>query len=272
MTTSKETQPVTPTVRHATDYSPGELMVVCAAREIVDAELVFVGMRLPLLAFMLAQRTRAPRAVALFENGIIRQQPAAELLYTMGDTPNLHGATQLADMQAVMSLLQQGRVGLGLLGGAQVDCHGNVNSTMVAGSDGQSLRLPGSGGACDIACLAGRTVIIMPHERRRLPEKVDYITSPGYGEGGDWRRRIGLAGGGPAAVITDRAVMRFDAAGAAYLASHHPGTSVAEIQADTGWELSGTAAAPETEPPTVYELNLLRDIDPEGFWTRRDRT
>lgn len=244
--------------------------MICAAREIADGELVFVGMGLPLAAFMLARRTHAPRAVALFENGIIREHPAAEILYTMGDSPNLRGANQLADMQAVMGLLQQGRVDLGLLGGAQVDRHGNVNSTRVgAATEGAGLRLPGSGGACDIACLARRTVVMLPHERRRLPERVDYLTSPGHGSGGDWRRRVGLPPGGPCAVITDRAVLRFDARGEAYLASRHAGATVEAIQERTGWSLRAAAPLAETAAPSVLELNLLREIDPDGFWTRR---
>jgi glutaconate CoA-transferase subunit B len=251
------------------DYTAGEMMVVSAAREIADEELVFVGMRLPLLAFMLAKRTQAPRAVALFENGIVREHPALELLYTMGDAPNLHGATQLADMQAVMSLLQQGRVDLGLLGGAQVDRYGNVNSTAVVGDDGTTVRLPGSGGACDIACLARRTTVIMPHERRRFPASVDYLTSPGHGGGGDWRRRIGLPAGGPSAVITDRAVLRFDERGEAYLASRHPGSTIEDILAHTGWDLQQPPGISETEAPSVHELNILREIDRDGFWTGR---
>ena len=151
--------------------TPVEQMVICGAREIADGALVFVGRGLPLAAFMLARRTHAPRAVALFENGIAREHPAAELLYTMGDPPNLRGANQLADMQAVMGLLQQGRVDLGLLGGAQVDRHGNVNSTQVGTAPaGGGHRLPRSGGACAIACLARRPVIMLPPERRRLPD------------------------------------------------------------------------------------------------------
>jgi glutaconate CoA-transferase subunit B len=270
--TSHRERADTPSPRLARDVTPRELMVTCAAREIRDAELVFVGMRVPLLAFMLAKQTHAPRAVALFENGIVREHPARDLLYTMGDAPNLHGATQLADLQAVMSLLQQGRVDLGLLGGAQIDRHGNINSTRVQGGDGHAVRLPGSGGACDIACLARRTVLVIPHESHRLPERVDYLTSPGFGDGGDWRQRVGLPGGGPTAIVTDRAVMRFDPAGEARLASRHPGVTVASIRERTGWPLQVLGGVPEdevpeTEPPTALEINLLRTIDREGFWT-----
>src|SRR5258708_8219240 len=144
-------------------FSLSELMVAATAREIRDGEVVFVGMRLPLIAFVVAKRTHAPGAVGLFENGVVRSTPARELIYTMADPPNILGATQCLDMLSVMSLLQSGRVHLGFLGAAEVDRFGNLNSTLVRGADGQSIRLPGSGGACDIASLAQRFVVLMEH-------------------------------------------------------------------------------------------------------------
>src|SRR5436853_4770534 len=128
-------------------YTMGELMVASAAREIRDSEVVFVGMRLPLIAFVVAKRTHAPNAVGLFENGVIRTTPAAELIYTMADPPNILGATQCLDMLGVMSLLQSGCVHLGFLGAAEVDRFGNLSSTEVRGANGLT-RLPGSDGAC----------------------------------------------------------------------------------------------------------------------------
>ena len=163
-------------------YTLGELMVASAAREIRDGEVVFVGMRLPLIAFVVAKRTHAPNAVGLFENGVIRSTPAPELIYTMADPPNILGATQCLDMLGVMSLLQSGRVHLGFLGAAEVDRYGNLNSTEVRSPKGLT-RLPGSGGACDIASLAQRFVVLLEHSKQRLPERVSYITSPGNGEG-----------------------------------------------------------------------------------------
>ena len=170
-------------------YTMGELMVASAAREIRDSEVVFVGMRLPLIAFVVAKRTHAPNAVGLFENGVIRTTPAAELIYTMADPPNILGATQCLDMLSVMSLLQSGRVHLGFLGAAEVDRYGNLNSTQVRGPKGL-IRLPGSGGACDIASLAQRFVVLLDHDKHRLPERVSYITSPVNGEGGTLRQRV----------------------------------------------------------------------------------
>src|SRR5580658_644340 len=213
-------------------YSMGELMVATAAREIRDGEVVFVGMRLPLIAFVVAKKTHAPSAVGLFENGVIRTTPASELIYTMADPPNIQGATQCLDMLGVMSLLQSGRVHLGFLGAAEVDRFGNLNSTEVTGPKG-STRLPGSGGACDIASLAHRFVALLEHDKKRLPERVSYRTSPGNGDGPGWRERIGLPRGGPSAVITTKAVLRFGDDGEAYLASTHPGIDVEDVIGNT---------------------------------------
>ena len=247
-------------------YTLGELMVAAAAREIRDGEVVFVGMRLPLIAFVVAKRTHAPHCVGLFENGVIRTRPAPELIYTMADPPNILHATQCLDMIGVMSLLQAGRVNLGFLGAAEVDRFGNLNSTQVQGKDGM-VRLPGSGGACDIASLAQRFVAMIEHAPHRLPERVAYITSPGNGDGRGFRKRVGLPRGGPAAVITTKAVLRFGEDGEAFLASHHPGISIEDVVASTGWKLRVSEQAPETAPPSAEELKAIREYDKEGFWT-----
>jgi glutaconate CoA-transferase subunit B len=242
-------------------------MVAAAAREIRDGEVVFVGMRLPLLAFCLARSTHAPTAVGLFENGVIRDSPALTFLVTMSDGPNVTGAVWCTDMREVMGLLQSGRVTLGFIGGAQVDRFGNLNTTYV-GPRGRAVRLPGSGGAPDIASLARRHVVIMAHERRRFVERVDYVTSPGHGEGGDWRARAGLPGGGPSAVITTLGLFRFDGATREMvLASAHPGVMVEEVQAETGWPLRLADRVTETPAPSADELAMIRRFDPQGFWT-----
>ena len=247
-------------------YTLDELMVVAAAREIKDGELVFVGMRLPLIAFVVAKRTHAPNAVGLFENGVVRSTPSPELIYTMADPPNILGATQCLDMSSVMGLLQSGRVNLGFLGAAEVDRYGNLNSTQVSGKNGM-VRLPGSGGACDIASLAQRFVALLEHSRHRLPEKVSYITSPGNGDGAGWRKRVGLPRGGPAAVITSKCVLRFGEDGEAFLASVHPGVTVEDVLADTGWKLKVGADVRNTPEPNPAELKAIREYDREGFWT-----
>jgi glutaconate CoA-transferase, subunit B len=166
----------------------------------------------------------------------------------------------------VMSLLQSGRVHLGFLGAAEVDRFGNLNSTQVKTSQGMT-RLPGSGGACDIASLAQRFVVLLDHDKRRLPQRVSYITSPGFGDGKGWRRRVGLARGGPSAVITTKAILRFDEDGQAYLASVHPGNTADDVVTNTGWKLRVPADVPVTAEPTAGELAVIRDYDKEGFWT-----
>jgi glutaconate CoA-transferase subunit B len=247
-------------------YTLAELMVASAAREIRDREVVFVGMRLPLIAFVVAKRTHAPNAIGLFENGVIRATPAPELIYTMADPPNIMGATQCLDMLGVMSLLQSGRVHLGFLGAAEVDRFGNLNSTEVRGPEGV-IRLPGSGGACDIASLAHRFVALLDHSKQRLPERVSFLTSPGNGDGPGWRMRMGLPRGGPSAVITTKAILRFDPGGEAYLASTHPGIDVDDVLNNTGWKLRVSEQLTSTPEPNAEELRAIRDYDKEAFWT-----
>jgi glutaconate CoA-transferase subunit B len=249
-------------------YSRSELMVTTAAREIRDGELVFVGMRLPLIAFVVAKRLHAPSATGLFECGVIRDTPAPELLYTMADPPNLLNATHCGDMLSVMSLLQQGRVNVGFLGAAEVDRFGNLNTTWGT-RDARQVRLPGSGGACDIASLSQRTVVLLEHDSRRLVPRVSHMTSPGNGTGDGWRRAQGLPPrSGPSAVITTMGLLRFGEDGEAYLASVHPGVSVEDVLSHTGWTLRVADDLVVTPEPTDAELSVIREIDPHHFWTK----
>jgi glutaconate CoA-transferase subunit B len=251
-----------------TDYTLPELMVTAAAREIGDREIVFVGMRLPLLGFLLAKATHAPSAVGVYELGITRETVAPEPILTMGDLPNLHRAQWLADTGDVMALLQRGLVDVSFIGGAQVDRFGNLNTSYVGGGDRGTTRLPGSGGACDLASLAHRHVIIMKHEKRRFVPRVDYITSPGYGQGKGWRRKVGLARGGPSAVITTLGIFRFDPeTKEMVLESLHPGKSVADVKDSSGWDVRVSPHLIETPVPSQTELEKLRAFDPAGFWT-----
>src|SRR5512132_3776911 len=190
-------------------YTRKELMVAAAAREIRDGEKVFVGMRLPLLGFAVAKELHAPNAVGIFENGVIRDWPALESIFTMSDPPNVARALCCGGLNDVMYLLRTGRVDLGFIGGAEVDRFGNLN-THWGKENGKRIRLPGSGGAADIAAMAKRCIIIMNHERRRFSPKVHYITSPGYGDGVNWREQHGLLGGGPSRVITSMGIFSFD--------------------------------------------------------------
>lgn len=251
------------------DYTLQEMMVVATAREIRDGEMVFVGMRLPMLAFALAKRTHAPRAFGLYENGIIRDAPSPELLYTISDPPNIPGAIYCNGVLDIMAFLHRGHVDVGFVGGAEVDRFGNVNTSVIGDPARPQVRLPGSGGGADIACLARRLVIIMEHDRRRFRERVDYVTSAGYGDGGDWRRQVGLPRGGPAAIVSTLGVFRFDeATKEARLSSYHRGQSVESVRANTGWELQVAPDVKETAPPTADEVRIIRGCDPHGFWTR----
>jgi glutaconate CoA-transferase subunit B len=252
------------------DYTSQELMVAVASREIHDGDLVFVGMRLPILAYAVARNAHAPSARGLFEVGLMRDQPAQGFLGTMGDPPNVAGALWATRMSNVMALMAQGKVDLGFIGGAEVDRFGNLNTSYVGDPARPKVKLPGSGGGADIAILSRRWVALMSHERRRLVERVSFVTSPGHGDGSPgWRRRNGLVGGGPAAIITTLGVLRFpDDGGEAFLASVHPGHTVDEVRENTGWDLKTTSDVKKTSAPTESELNAIRRFDPEGFWTR----
>jgi len=252
------------------DYTPQDLMVAVASREIQDGDLVFVGMRLPILAYAVARNAHAPRARGLFEVGLMRDQPAAGFLATMGDPPNVAGALWATRMSNVMALMAQGQVDLGFIGGAEVDRFGNLNTSYVGDPAQPKVKLPGSGGGADIAILSRRWVTLMSHERRRLVEEVSFVTSPGYGDGTPhWRKQNGLLGGGPAAIITTLGVLRFpELGGEAHLASVHPGHTIDEVRAETGWDLKVAEHVSETAPPSESELSAIRRFDPEGFWTR----
>jgi glutaconate CoA-transferase subunit B len=190
---------------------------------------------------------------------------------SVGDPRVMRGAATAAGLLEVFTfVLQAGRVDVGFLSGAQVDRFGNINSTSI-GSDHRhpTVRFSGSGGACDIACLAKRTIIIAKHEKRRFPEKVDYITSPGWLEGGNSRQRSGLGRGGPSVVVTTMGVMRFRPdTKAIYLASYHPDVTPQAVAEATGFTLD-IEDATKTAPPTRQELRILREeVDPERIFLR----
>jgi len=247
-------------------YTSQELMIAVAAREIRDRELVFVGMRLPIVAYAVARNTHAPNARGLFEVGLMRDHAASSYLGTMGDPPNVAGALWATRMSNVMALMAQGGVDLGFIGGAEVDRYGNLNTSYVGPPERPRVKLPGSGGGADIAILSRRWVTLMTHERRRLVERVSFITSPGHGDGSpDWRRRHGLLGGGPAAIITTLCVFRFPSGGGeAYVDTVHPGSTMAEVREMTGWDVSVGADVGQTPPPTAAELREIRQRSTVG--------
>lgn len=252
------------------NYTMTELMAVVAAREIKEGEVVFAGTGLPMLGAMLAQHTDASNCCLIFEAGTIASR-LDHLPMSVGDPRAMHGAALAADLNEVFThVLQAGRVDVGFLSGAQIDRFGNINSTSI-GPDPRhpKVRFPGSGGSCDIACLAKRTIIIAKHEKRRFPQRVDYVTSPGWLQGGDSRQKSGLIRGGPSAVVTTKAVMRFRPdTKELYLARYHPGVTAQEVVKDTGFALE-IEGATETPSPTHDELHILRDlVDPEKVFLR----
>jgi glutaconate CoA-transferase, subunit B len=249
------------------NYTLRELMVAAASREISDGDKVFVGMRLPLLGFAVAKETHAPSAIGIFENGVVRDWPALESILTMSDPPNVARALSCAGLNDVMHLLQSNRIDLGFIGGAEVDRFGNLNTHWVE-ENRKRIRLPGSGGAADIATMAKRCIIIMNHERRRFPARVHYITSPGFGDGADWRSRNGLIGGGPSRVITSMGIFSFDDnTREMMLTANHPGVSIENIKNETDWPLQIAPGIKETAAPTDDKLSAIRKYDPNRVWT-----
>jgi glutaconate CoA-transferase, subunit B len=242
-------------------------MIIAAAREIRDGEVVFVGMRLPIVSFAVARLTHAPNAVGFFECGIVRHEPTETMLYTMGDPGNQLGAAWCTSTCNLLGMMQAGRVDVGFIGGAEIDRYGNINTSYIGDFRAPAVKLPGSGGAADIAAMSQRLLAIMKHERQRLVHRVSYVTSPGYLDGRDARRSAGLKRGGPAAIITDLAVLRpHGEEHELHLASWHPGATPREVQDRTGWQLKLLPEAEETKAPTQAELDALRRIDKDGFW------
>jgi glutaconate CoA-transferase subunit B len=249
-----------------------EIMVHAAAREISDGDTVFVGTGLPMLAAYLARASHAPGVSLLFESGIVDPSPS-HLALGVGDFRLMHGATSVRGLHYVLSLLQKGSIDVGFLGAAEVDVHGNINSTIIGGDYRHpGKRLPGSGGANDIASSARSTVIMCLNRPDRLVPRVRYITSPGFLGGGDERERAGLRPGGPRMIITDLAVFRFDPiTRRAFVGSIHPGVAPATVVERTGFDLDVPDAAPRTPAPDDRTLALLRAMDPGGVYLRRPR-
>src|SRR5512133_4202487 len=219
-----------------TEYSSTELMIVNSARLLRDGDVVFVGVGLPNLACNLAQRTHAPNLRMIYEAGVIGARPA-RLPLSIGDATLVSGASSVCSMYDIFTLyLQRGNVDVGFLGGAQIDRYGNINATIV-GSDYEhpKVRLPGSGGAQEIAAWANRCYIMTPHQKRRFPEKVDFQTSAGFCYAGHDRREAGVRGGGPRAVVTNLGILEPDESGELILTALHPGAKVEDVKANTGW-------------------------------------
>jgi glutaconate CoA-transferase subunit B len=253
------------------EYTSAELMTIAASRELNDGEIVFVGVGLPNLAANLAKRTHAPNLILLYEAGVIGANPN-RLPLSIGDPCLVSGAQSVCSMFEVFGFyLQAGRVDVGFLGGAQIDRYGNINSTVIGNYGKPKVRLPGSGGGCDIASLAGRVLIVTPHELRRFPEKVDFITSPGFLNGKSERKKLNLRGGGPCAIITDLGILQFDdVTGEMMLMSVHPDCSFEDVIQKTGWDLKAADNLITTQKPSEEELLTLRQLDPTRIYLGKE--
>lgn len=230
-------------------------MAAVAARELVDGEVVFVGIGLPNLACNLARRTHAPNLVLIYESGAVGATPS-RLPVSIGDPALVTGSLMVCGMADVFQLfLQNGRIQVGFLGGAQVDRHANINTTVIGSYKRPKVRLPGSGGAAEIAIHAQRILIVAKLSPRAFPERVDFLTSPGD--------RV-------AKVITDKGVLERDAkTGELVLSALYPGVEPAAVQAGVGWPLRARPQLARLDPPTAIELQLLRDVlDPKRLYLR----
>jgi glutaconate CoA-transferase subunit B len=244
-----------------------EIMALAAAREIQDGDVVFVGIGLPNLAVNLARRTHAPTVQMVYEAGVYGARPT-RLPISIGDPCLVTNALQVLPMaETFMYYLEGGRVDVGFLGAAQIDRFGNLNTTFI-GEDYRhpKVRLPGSGGAAEIAWLASKTIIILPQSREKFPERLDFVTTVGHHRGGNSRRELGAPGTGPESVITNMGVYGFDDDTREMILERiHPGIELEEIRKSVSWSLRVAESLSITELPTDEELRLLREeLDPKG--------
>ncbi len=249
-------------------YSNTELMICIAARLFEDGTTCFIGTGIPMLAAMLASKTTAPNLVPVFEFGgtgaIMEELPLA-----VGEARTFHKGISALGICDTMETAQRGFIDYGFLGGAQIDPYGNLNSVVIGDHAHPKARLPGSGGGNDVGSHCWQTIAIMQHDARRFVPKVDFLTTPGYLTGPGIREAAGLPRGtGPLAVVSTLALMDYDPETCwMRLKSLHPGVSVEQVKANTGFELIIPAQVGQNEPPSAEELRLLREeIDPTGFY------
>lgn len=254
----------------APPWTPGEMMAVAAASRLRDDDVALVGLGLPQIAALLAQRTTAPGIQLLLEIGVFMPYPA-EPAMGIADPRMWREAWAFGGVSDVLgTMLHGGRVTLGILGALQVDPAGSLNTTLIHGDDGSVRRFNGSGGGNDIASLAGRVLVVMRHDPRKFRPVVEFLTSPGRLVDGKPRAAAGLPGQGTAAVITDRAIIDITDAGAV-LSSVHPGETAAGVLAATPMPLALPDGGPAATPaPTARQRALLREeLDPKGWYLAR---
>ena len=247
-------------------YTEAEMMVVEASRRLLDGERVLVGVGMPNLAACLALRLHAPNLVLIFESGVVGSRPE-HLPLSIGDSVLADNAQVVCSMFELFNFyLQGGLVDVGFLGGAQIDRFGNINSTVIGPYSNCKVRLPGSGGACEIAIHARRTIVMTKQDQKRFPAKVDFVTSPGFLSKASDRRELWLPCGGPHEVITDLGVYTFDSEGMMILSRRHLAVSLEKIKASLGWDITCDGEVQETKPPTAGELKALRELDVQGLY------
>jgi glutaconate CoA-transferase subunit B len=249
------------------DYNTMELMIVAASRELEDGATVGVGTGAPCATAMLAQKTKSPNLVIMFEaGGISPQLPTMPI--SVGDSRTFYKAVMASGMCEIMETCQRGMVDYTFLGGAQIDMYGNLNSTVIGDWAKPKVRFPGSGGANDFASFCWKVMVITPQDARRFVEKVSFITTPGYLTGGNAREEAGLpANTGPHKVITNMAILGYDPESKRMrVESIHHGFTFENVQENCGFELLKAPEVGETPPPTAEELNILRtEVDPQRY-------
>jgi glutaconate CoA-transferase subunit B len=243
-------------------YSASEMMTVAAARALADDDICFVGIGLPSAACNLARLTHAPRLTLVYESGTLETKPQV-LPLSIGDGELYETAlTTVSVPEMFQYWLQGGRITVGFLGGAQVDRFGNLNSTVIGSYARPKVRLPGSGGATEIATSCRRIYIVMRHGRKSFVERLDFLTSLGHGPTGRERRALGLQTEGPSLIVTDLCTMRPDAESKEFeVATLHPGVTADGVRENTGWPIRFAGDVRETPPPTAGELAALRDLN-----------
>lgn len=242
-------------------YSTSEMMTVAAARMLNNGAVCFVGIGLPSTAANLARLTHAPEAVLIYESGPIGAKPDV-LPLSIGDGELATTADTVVSTPEIFRYwLQGGRIDVGFLGGAQIDRFANLNTTVIGSYDAPKVRLPGAGGAPEIAAMAGEILIIMSQDKRAFVDKLDFVTTAGHLDGGDARQRAGLPGKGPTAIITDLCIMRPDPETRELMVTElHPGITADQVREKTGWDIRFANDVRETGEPTDHELSVLRAL------------
>jgi glutaconate CoA-transferase, subunit B len=253
-------------------FTKSEMMIVAAARELAGQRVCFVGVGLPNIAVNLAQRTVAPDIELVYEAGVFGARPA-RLPLSIGDPTIVTGATAATSMFELFAFyLQRGLIDVGFLGAAQIDRFGTINTTVIGDYESPATRLPGSGGACEIAINARHVFVIMRQSRRSFVERIDFTTSPGNARNAAAARARNeqhWLGRGPSVVVTDLGIYRFGDDGEMQLESLHPGATVEQVRDTVGWDVKVASTLATTPEPTERELHLIRvELDPGGAYTK----